>query len=211
MYEEGKSLKAEWFDFCIFYFLCLHLVWLILSRSCQSYGRLRVRGKAVRRLQQSWACSLLQSQEPAMGIPWAQPLPSSSSATGKWNLLCRVAWGFIPFCTIKSMIQCLRTGKMNKLHRHGMESIRKWVVTGIRKSTNEKGNAVTNRRGWGEARKAEWDFAIKATCRHTYKEMRTRQTKEVWEVKGGKRENSEQNIIIAEHFQILRRKIYALN
>lgn len=36
--------------------------------------------------------------------------------------------------------------------------------------------------------------------------MGTRQTKEVWGVKGEKRENSEQNILIAEHFQILRRK-----
>lgn len=36
--------------------------------------------------------------------------------------------------------------------------------------------------------------------------MGTRQTKEVWGIKGEKRENSEQNIIIAEHFQILTRK-----
>lgn len=40
--------------------------------------------------------------------------------------------------------------------------------------------------------------------------MRTRQTKEDWEVKGEKKENSEQNII-AEHFQILKRKRYALS
>lgn len=123
-----------------------------------------------------------------MGIPWAQPLPSSSSATGEWNLLCRVAWGFIPFSTMKSMIQCLRTGKMNKLHRHRMESIRKWVVTGIRKSTNEKGNAVTKQGRVGGGQESRMRFCYKSHLQtHIQKKWEQDRQKKSGKSKGGKK------------------------
>lgn len=87
----------------------------------------------------------------------------------EWNLLCSPAWGLIPLRSLNSMIRYLKTGNMKKLHRHRVESISKWAVTAIRKRRNETGNAVKQRERMGEGQESRGDFAVKATCRHTYK------------------------------------------
>jgi len=77
---------------------------------------------------------------------------------------CCVEWAgdaLLP-AAMKSMIRCLKTEKMKKLHGHRMESISKRAVTGIRKRANETGDAVTKQERLGEGQESRMRFCYKS-------------------------------------------------
>lgn len=105
-----------------------------------------------------WASQKLNHWSPAL-LPWGS---EASSAEWPGDLFLSVA--------VKSMISCLETWKMKKLHRHRVGSISKWAVTNIRKRTNETDDAATKQGRKGEGQESRMRFGYKSHLQtHTQK------------------------------------------
>lgn len=96
------------------------------------------------------ASQKLSHWSPAL-LPWGS---EASSAEWPGDLFLSVA--------MKSVIRCLETWKMKKLHRHRVGSISKWAVTNIRKRINETDDAATKQERKGEGQESRMRFGYKS-------------------------------------------------